>query len=229
MSITTYLKAQNRLARKNTQGNGQRNDQKKSLRDHVVSLDVSYTTSTDSEGETIVVRVQRSNQIIDYHRTNRTASEIFDHRLGELHEFFSTAQDFATVMKHKRILDLGCGDGACVQDLKKLKLNIVGVDLHLSSAKKKPLLIQADAFALPFKDQSLDVIISIWSVFKYEPLHRLSFLLEECFRALSSRGSLLLSSIQDPVRLRTIRSWCEQNSVHVYQESFSKALHLIKG
>ncbi len=191
--------------------------------------EVKVVTLTDNTGKVTGIRVNRGDQTVDYHRMNRNAAEIFNHKIGDLHDFFSSVDAFALVMKNKRILDVGCGGGACVKDLAELDLNVRGLDLHLTAdMKKKSHYIEGDAFHLPFRKGSFDTLLSVWSVFKYEPLAAIPQLLAESMRVLAPKGTLLISPIFDLEKTQVIRRWCEQNQAHLFQAMPSKALQIIK-
>jgi len=63
-------------------------------------------------------------------------------------------------------LDVGCGTGEYLTDMSKFCDEIIGLDISFNYLKrvknlrnKKPLLVQADAQALPFKDKCVDYIL----------------------------------------------------------------------
>jgi SAM-dependent methyltransferase len=158
-----------------------------------------YFEIISAEGKVNGIRVFRSGAAqrnsIYYHRTARGIKELLDADGGELNYFLKNSQKFILENRQKKILDLGCGDGNLVFDLKKIEktMNITGIDLYLSAKQKEsPAFLSADAFALPFAQNSFDLILSTWSVFTYEPLGRLSQLLVEAMRVLQSNGSLII-------------------------------------
>ncbi len=71
--------------------------------------------------------------------------------------------------KESRILDVGCGAGFLSNDLAKNGLNVIGVDLSEESLKvarkydetKSVHYQAADAYKLPFADQSFDVLTAM--------------------------------------------------------------------
>ena len=131
-------------------------------------------------------------------------------------------------MKDKFVLDLGCGDGALVRDLRQMKVNAVGVDLFLTPEMRRSHFIAADAFQLPFRSSSVDTILSIWSVFNYEPLFQIRPLLDQALSILKPRGRLFISAVHDPKKIQLIKDWCEKNHTHVFTALPGKALQLIK-
>jgi len=81
------------------------------------------------------------------------------------------------------VLDVGCAKGFMLHDFKELmpKLTIAGIDISRYAIENaivtaKPFLCVADARALPFKDKSFDLVISITTI------HNLPR--EDCKRAL---------------------------------------------
>jgi SAM-dependent methyltransferase len=82
-----------------------------------------------------------------------------------------------------RILDVGCAKGFMLFDFRELVpgVEVVGLDvsdyaLRESLPAVRPRLLRADARALPFRDRSFDLVISI------NTIHNLG--LEDCARAL---------------------------------------------
>jgi ubiquinone/menaquinone biosynthesis C-methylase UbiE len=105
--------------------------------------------------------------------------------------------------KKQRILDLACGYGRLAIPLAKQGYNIKGVDITpimikkaKESAKKEKLKIEfkiGDMKNLPYKDNSFDAIICMWSVFieltnKKEQLKSI----KEILRVLSKNGFVLI-------------------------------------
>lgn len=150
-----------------------------------------------------------------YHRTSRGIRELFDLHSGEFKSLFSSTQQLVQTSKNKKILDLGCGGGTLVRDLRSASISIWGVDLYLDQSQKKSAdFIEGDAFALPFEKQSFDLILSSYSVFHYEePLHFRSLLLE-VRRVLCSGGSLCLAVLDRPERLEYIKRVSESLGMH---------------
>jgi SAM-dependent methyltransferase len=145
-----------------------------------------YFEIISAEGKVNGIRVFRSGAAqrnsIYYHRTARGIKELLDADGGELNYFLKNSQKFILENRQKKIL-------------KKIEktMNITGIDLYLSAKQKEsPAFLSADAFALPFAQNSFDLILSTWSVFTYEPLGRLSQLLVEAMRVLQSNGSLII-------------------------------------
>jgi len=69
---------------------------------------------------------------------------------------------------NERILDIGCGPGEVGEELEKVgwRGTLIGVDVaekRIKEAKVKPIYnfcLQANAYNLPFKKQSFDVVVS---------------------------------------------------------------------
>lgn len=93
------------------------------------------------------------------------------------------------------VLEIGCGHGHHLQFGEKYK-NYVGLDIcldFLRTAKaryaNKIIPIQGDAYDLPFKDNSIDVIVSVYIL---EHLKQLGRALSEVKRVLRPGGSFLV-------------------------------------
>ena len=182
----------------------------------------------DIHGKMTLVRVKRGTHILEYHRTNRDASETFGSPKGDLHAFFPSISHFVQIAKQKTILDVGCGDGAFVLELRRRGLQIYGLDLCISSeTENHPAFIQGDAFSLPFKNESFDLMTSIWSVFSYEPLARLRAILNEAHRTLKPDGILILSPVLDQDKLLVMQKWSRAVGARILMDPKTHAV-LIK-
>jgi len=109
--------------------------------------------------------------------------------------------DILAEQQARSVLDVGCGGGQAVLRLKQRypHLQLIGVDLSESQiiraqqrARQRGQAVQftvANAQALPFLDQSFDVVYSFGSV-KHWPDPRQG--IAECWRVLKAGGELLL-------------------------------------
>jgi len=90
------------------------------------------------------------------------------------------------------VCDLGCGQGYHLQFQANTQ-NVIGVDIRMESLKKirdrfpQAILIQANSCALPFKDNALSDIRSVYAL---EHIYYLSDTLSEVARVLRPEGSL---------------------------------------
>ncbi len=68
-------------------------------------------------------------------------------------------QNFVKIDKNTKILDVGCGNGRFTYYFDKLSNNVLGVDIssYLLSINPGKNLLKADAYNLPFKDNSFDI------------------------------------------------------------------------
>lgn len=106
---------------------------------------------------------------------NKINPEIYDKRYVTLppeiyfKEHYSGffEKNFKKYCTGARVLDLGCGYGRCIGDIKKYAREVVGIDTSdrwLNYARKKHSdvrFILGDACHTPFEDCSFDVIINI--------------------------------------------------------------------
>ncbi|HBX23366.1 MAG TPA: class I SAM-dependent methyltransferase [Desulfotomaculum sp.] len=101
-----------------------------------------------------------------------------------------------------KVLDVGCGTGHYTLDLAAQGLDVTGVDISrpmLEQARAKAQhagldiqFLEADAFQLPFNDQSFDAVIAV-TVLEFAP--DLSTALRETLRVLKTGGRLVVGLI----------------------------------
>lgn len=138
-------------------------------------------------------------------------------------------------LRGMRVLDLGCGTGRLVRDLRNLGATVVGTDLSegmLAVARKKyddVEFVRADAANLPFKDGEFDLVISTFFIVH---LRNLQPVFDEVYRVLKDRGNFILTNINQrrAPKLKTadgeivIKSFYHRpsNVVAALEESFFK-------
>jgi len=98
----------------------------------------------------------------------------------------------------KRVLDVGCGTGRMIENLKKFGAKTVGLDVSkemLRVARKKFLsteLVLGEVENLPFEDLTFDMVIATFVIVHLADL-RLAF--EEVYRVLKDDGIFILTNI----------------------------------
>lgn len=125
------------------------------------SLEVTSQIGSSGLGQ---VKVVRNGIEATYARTKRD----LNHMQMEFPRLFSES---ALPSQDSKVLDIGMGSGAFVEDLRKKGVDAVGVDIVLTEDQKteghSKYFIEADAAKLPFPDNTFDSTYSIWSVFSY--------------------------------------------------------------
>ncbi|NDF13750.1 class I SAM-dependent methyltransferase [bacterium] len=190
---------------------------------------IRYSIRQGYRGQALQIQVKRGIDTITYDRTHRRAHELLDSPGSEYGSFFHSSRHFAEVFRDARILDLGCGNGGLVSDLRRLGIGAHGLDLYfdLQSLPRRDL-IPGDAFHSELPASSFDLITSSYSVYHYEPLARLQDLLRESLRILAPGGRILLSPIHEGPRLTHLRDLCRSLSLPFWQTPENKAIQILK-
>ena len=102
--------------------------------------------------------------------------------------------------KKKMILSVGCGTGELEKHLSELRHTVVGLDLSHPMLKRASrhgldLLVQADAYSLPFRAAQFDVMMLMESIGYLEPAK----VFAEARRVLRKRGRLMITTYAAPV------------------------------
>ncbi|MBU1499651.1 class I SAM-dependent methyltransferase, partial [Patescibacteria group bacterium] len=102
----------------------------------------------------------------------------------------------------RRVLDIGCGDGALLSLIKNAALYGIDLDqasLDYAAAKVKAKFIQGSAEKLPFESNFFDVVLATEII---EHLSQPELMLAEIQRVLKPDGSLILTTpIKQPGKL----------------------------
>jgi len=138
--------------------------------------------------------------------------------------------------KNLKILDIGCGDGALSYLIyQKIKANITGIDTDINSLEfarrelqkrdAKVKFIKANAYKLPFKNSSFDVIIASEII---EHLGKPKIMLKEIKRVLKPNGQVIITTpvkISDiPEDKMHIKEFTPQELKHNLEKYFKKVI-----
>lgn len=102
------------------------------------------------------------------------------------------------------VLDVGCGDGAIGEAIRKMGDNVVSVELPkvavlAKSRYKVPSIVAGDAEHLPFRRETFDAVLSsellehLWDPHKF---------IEEAYKVLKNGGCLIIATPEGPESLR---------------------------
>lgn len=125
---------------------------------------------------------------------------------------------FANENNVKKILDVGCGTGLMIKYLRSKKIDTYGCDISkiaVQMANKnnaKKVAFVASATALPFTNNSFDMVISISTIEHLTPKEAKQFI-KEVRRVLSPFGYIFLvtPNFATPIRLFQKEKWFAYN------------------
>lgn len=148
----------------------------------------------DKDKFIVSVQSPHSQQWTTFNRTDRDFFE-----LKEL-SLYPSQYLRASVYQGLKVLDLACGDGRLVTELRRAQIEAVGLDIFLNRYQlTKPYFIRASAENTGLPGSSLDVVFSTQGPLTYladEPEHQRS-ILREIHRILKPGGRALISPV-DP-------------------------------
>lgn len=126
-------------------------------------------------------------------------AEEYDKSLGYLNSFEENVfLRFLGNLEGKKVLDIGCGTGRLIPELKHRGGEVVAADLSAKmlnlTSKKFPGVktVVADIDDLPFEDESFDMVIAMFVVVHLGDLRRA---FDEVYRVLKNGGVFILSNI----------------------------------
>ncbi len=101
-------------------------------------------------------------------------------------------------LRGKKVLDIGCGTGRIIEELKQRGAEVVGLDVSekiLEIAKKKFCDVEfvlGNVNDLPFEDESFDLVLGLFLIVHLKNLEKP---FEEIYRVLRPGGRFILSNI----------------------------------
>lgn len=120
---------------------------------------------------------------------------------------------YSEILLAENILDLGCGTGYLLKEIKNVtgkdKKNIYALDLAWNMLKQaqihksKSFFLQADAHQLPFKENVLDLILSNFVIQWLD----LDNLLQELYSILKPGGKIIFSTLLLPSLWQLTQAW----------------------
>lgn len=184
--------------------------------------------STENNPESVTpIRGWEYARLGDYHRNLDPGWSYKPTYLRKLSVVRSLLDDLP---RASRVLDVGCGEGVLVEEMRRAGLAIEGIDLHYRSE----YVTQGNVLALPYPDGSFDAIVLL-DVFEHLAFADQPKALAEIRRVLKPSG-LLIASIPNLAHLtsrvallirgRLDRSDSEMN--HVGERPCGENLRLLR-
>jgi ubiquinone/menaquinone biosynthesis C-methylase UbiE len=99
-----------------------------------------------------------------------------------------------------RVLEIGCATGRLLRHFRAMDCEAVGLEMSLSALEKADglsPLVQADGTALPFADESFDLVVANHVI---EHVPDVDSFMSEVTRVTKTGGRVFLSYPQEPVR-----------------------------
>lgn len=122
--------------------------------------------------------------------------------VGRRNLAFSLIEQWITLHPECHILDVGCGTGGNLQALKRYGqvagLDISPIAIEFARRRPLPLLMQASGLALPFPDDTFD-LITIFDVLYHRWITDDKNALTELYRAIRPGGWLLITDSALPI------------------------------
>jgi ubiquinone/menaquinone biosynthesis C-methylase UbiE len=148
---------------------------------------------------------------------NETA-HLYDRRYAEIQRL-----KYEKVLKHLpkrvgRVLDLGCGTGLLLRELRRRGRMVVGVDaseemLGIAKARgERAELVLADADSLPFGNGVFDCFVSVTLLQNMPDPART---VRELARVLKKGGVGIMTSLKHKHQAEELRSWAERAGLEV--------------
>jgi len=130
------------------------------------------------------------------------------------------------VSREMRVLDVGCGTGALLNELREKADYVVGVDISSEALDFCRLqghenLVKADGASLPFKDEEFDIITAIGVI---EHISDDKRFLSELQRVLKKHGRLILLTSSFPF-LWTQADVANEHKRRYYLRAIEKEIH----
>lgn len=143
-------------------------------------------------GNFAVVISDGTGKEVFFSRTNRGLFDL------KFERYFPAAYFSLESFEGKKTLDLACGDGQLVEELRYAGVDIVGLDIHLTPYQMtKPYYSLADVRKTGFPDQSFDRILTIQGPLTYlfENAEIRDGIFKEAHRILRPGGRILISPL----------------------------------
>ncbi len=125
--------------------------------------------------------------------------EVYAHRnQTDAQQLIQLIRQNVAIVKRTKILDAGCGNGRHACLLKTFSDCVVGLDLsaellHLAKQQCQMPLVRGDIRALPFKNKTFDLVLSLFTSFGYfESDEQNKQVLQEYHRVLTEQGMFVL-------------------------------------
>lgn len=135
-------------------------------------------------------------------QTSPTVFNLTNNSLFEMRDFKLYPDSFLRVsaFEGKKVLDLACGEGALVEDLRRQGIEALGLDVNLNAYQQsKSYFVEASAEKTGLADQSFDLIMSTQGplTYRFSDLEFSAKVWREIHRLLKTGGVVRISPVYD--------------------------------
>ncbi len=169
---------------------------------------------------------KKYDEIAERYYKHRKAGKAFINEYVDMPAVLSLLKS----IRHKKLLDLGCGPGIYAEILKKRGASVWGVDISakeidIAKANTKGVDFRVgSAYNIPFKSNYFDIVVSALAV---EYFDKLDLAFSEITRVLKKNGTFIFS-VGNPVLRATVHKRGTRRNLRRFVDYFKEGQVLAK-